>query len=66
MKSFLKSDERNRARVFPSSQEISQIQCIISIWDLGQIKSEEEKTRHVQKLVTYEKSTFLSYPHKTL
>ena len=34
---FLKSDERNRARVFPSSQEISQIQCIISIWDLGQI-----------------------------
>ena len=34
---FRKSDERNRARVFPSSQEISQIQCIISIWDLGQI-----------------------------
>ena len=34
---FLKNDERNRARVFPSSQEISQIQCIISIWDLGQI-----------------------------
>ena len=34
---FLKSDERNRARVFPSSQEISQIQCIVSIWDLGQI-----------------------------
>ena len=34
---FFKNDERNRARVFPSSQEISQIQCIISIWDLGQI-----------------------------